>query len=209
MFDRCIRSHVTSKHNTLWKNKLLRERKQRPFKCSSDSVKGYSNANTEACCWTLYQDPSTSFLHKNFMCTYISSTKATCLVHHNFLAFTYLSKPGDQYEPCSPCYTMFCSLVSLRQLIFGPICTVTFLQVAQPKPCIHFYHLPYTAHAASAPHPWFIQPSQYLQVGDIMELWREMILQHLFTSLITTFILWCTLSTVTFCHMHNDDECLC
>jgi hypothetical protein len=76
-----------------------------------------SNANTEESCWTLYQEPSTSFLHKNVMCAYVSSTKATCLVHHNFLTFSYLAKPGDQNEPCSPCYATFCSLVFLRHLI--------------------------------------------------------------------------------------------
>jgi len=106
-----------------------------------------SNANTEACCWTLYQDPPTSFLDKNFMCTYVSATKATCLVHHK-----------SQYEPCSPRYATFCSLVFLRHLILWTNKYRHFPSGSSTENLYSYLSSPIRTNHSTSPPPGFIQP---------------------------------------------------
>jgi len=117
------------------------------------------------------------------MCACISSTKAICLVHHNYLTFSYLAKPGDQYEPCSPYYTMYCSLVFLRHSILRTNKHGQFPSGSPTENLYSYLSSPIHTTRSNSPPPGLILTLYYLQGGDIMKPWREAILQHHFTSL--------------------------
>lgn len=148
------------------------------------------------------------------MCTYISSTKATWLVHHNFHTFSHLTKPGDQYEPCSPSYATFCILVFLRHLILWTN-KYHHSPSGSPTETLYSYLLP-PIHNTQSTNP----PPGFFYLHNICKMkisWSpeekrssSIFLLHSRPRklLNTSFIHSCFLSTVTCCHMHHA-ECLC